>query len=88
MLETGRLPDISDNEYDQISLSYLKMIHQLLQSTMYGPHLQGFLENIVSWGGSIFGVYNLRQRSLILTITSQDPTSSSFKSKFDANTEM
>jgi hypothetical protein len=59
MLETGRLPDISDNEYDQISLCYLEMIHQLLGSATYGPHLLGFLEDIVSWGRSVFSVYNL-----------------------------
>lgn len=50
MLEMGRLPDISDNEYDQVSLTYLGMIDQLLESAAYGPYLQGFLEAIVQWG--------------------------------------
>jgi hypothetical protein len=49
-METGTLPDINDNEYDQIFLAYLDMIEQILQNKTYGPLLQAFLENIISWG--------------------------------------
>lgn len=58
MLETGLLPDISDNAYDDCFLAYLQMIEQVLQDRTFGPYVQAFLENIVSWGKSVF-VFNL-----------------------------
>jgi hypothetical protein len=58
LLETSSIPEMSNNEYDNHFLTYMKMIEQLFNDKFFRPYIQSFLEDMVSWGRSVSGACN------------------------------
>lgn len=49
-LETGQIPELSENEYDEPFLLYLAMMEAIRQNKFFGPLFDGFLEDLVLIG--------------------------------------
>ena len=54
-LETGQVPDLSENEYNEPFLLYLAIMSALRKHELFGLLLDGFLEDLVLIGQSVFG---------------------------------